>query len=96
MIGLGCDGASVNMGKRALKGLLTKDKPWAVVVWCLAHRLELAIKDAFSKTFFDTINDMLLRIYYIYSKAPRKCRDLQTVITELSCCLDSSEFSAKG
>ena len=31
-----------------------------VWMWCLAHRLELAIKDALKGTTFDEINEMLL------------------------------------
>lgn len=65
-------------------------------MWCVAHRLELAVKDALKSTFFSTIDDMLLRIYYVYSKAPKKCRELEEVIADLSGCLDSSEFTAKG
>ena len=92
LIGLGCDGASVNMGDKALKGLVTKDRPWAVVVWCLAHRLELAVKDAFRGTLFSSIDKLLMRVYYVYSKAPKKCRELDEVIKELLKCLDLSDF----
>ena len=39
LIGVGCDGANVNMGTTGgLKGLLTETMPWVVVFWCLAHR----------------------------------------------------------
>lgn len=86
LIGLGCDRASVNMGARALKGLVKEERPW-IVVWCFAHRLELAIKDALKNTF-STINEMMLRLYYIYCKAPKKCREIEDLITELSECLN--------
>lgn len=39
---------------------------------------------------------MLLRIYYLYAKAPKKCRELEDVVQELSMCLDASEFTARG
>ena len=52
LIGFGCDGANVNIGERALKGLLKEVVPWVVVFWCLAHRLELSLKDALKQTFF--------------------------------------------
>ena len=52
MIGLGCDGCSANMGDRGLKGLLKQSLPWVAVFWCVAHRLELALKDALKATFF--------------------------------------------
>ena len=75
LIGFGCDGASVNMGANALKGCLQSEHPWIVTFWCLAHRLELSLKDALQNTLFSTIDDILLRIYYVYSKAPKKCRE---------------------
>ena len=92
---LGCDGASVNLGARALKGLV-EERPWIAAVWCSAHRLELAIKDALKNTFFSTINERMLRLYYIYRKAPKKCRELEDLIAELSECLDTSEFPTSG
>lgn len=47
MVSMGCDGANVNMGATGgVKALLVKEMPWIVVFWCLADRLELAIKDA--------------------------------------------------
>ena len=36
--------------------------PWIVVFWCLAHGLELAIKDALK---FAQVDEMLLRMYNI-------------------------------
>ena len=93
---LGCDGASVNLGARALKGLVKEERPWFVVVWCFAHRLELAIKDALKNTIFSTINERMLRLYYIYRKAPKKCRELEDLIAELFECLDTSEFPTGG
>ena len=67
---LGCDGASVNLGARALKGLVKEERPWIDGVWCSAHRLEMALKDALKNTFFYTIKERMLRLYYIYRKAP--------------------------
>ena len=97
LVGFGCDGASVNMGdKRGLRGLLQKDRPWIATVWCLAHRLELSLKDAFRGTLFSEIEDFLMRVYYIYSKAPKKCHELDGVVAELGSCLESCEFPSEG
>ena len=52
-------------------------------MWCLAHRLELSVKDALKGTTFDLIDEMLLRLYYIYEKFPKKCRELDDVVLEL-------------
>ena len=96
LIGFGCDGANVNMGDNGVKGLIQSDRPWVIAVWCLAHRLELALKDALKDTLFSDINDFLLRVYYVYSKSPKKCKELEDVVSELKGCLDFSEFPNKG
>ena len=97
LIGMGCDGASVNMGSTSgLKGLLTEAMPWIVVFWCLAHRLELALKDALKNTFFAQVDEMLLRIYYLYKNSPKKCTELDGVISELKHCLEPSDLPTKG
>ena len=41
---LASDGASVNSGlKSGLITLLKEERPWITFVWCLSHRLELAL-----------------------------------------------------
>ena len=42
-------------------------------MWCMAHRLELAVKDAFKKTSFDFVDEMLLRLYLLYENSPKRC-----------------------
>lgn len=37
-------------------------------MWYLAHRQELALKDALKRTVFD---DMLIRLYYVYEKSSK-------------------------
>lgn len=49
----------------------------------LAHRLELAIMDAVRGTSFDLIDKMLLHIYYVYEKSPKKCRELESIVNDL-------------
>lgn len=49
------DGASVNFGKdNGVLPLLTNrmDMPWLIKIHCIAHRLELALKDAFEDSFY--------------------------------------------
>jgi hypothetical protein len=67
LIGMGCDVANVNMAGTTgdLKGLLSETMPWVVVFWCMAHRLELVLKDTLRQTFFVQVDEMLLRAYYI-------------------------------
>ena len=46
-------------------------------MWCLAHRLELAVKDALKGTVFDAVDDMLLKLYYLYKKSPKNVESLR-------------------
>ena len=62
-------------------------------MWCLAHRLELAIKNPLKRTTFDIIDDMLLRLYYIYDKSPKKCGELEGTVSDLKDCF---QFDDKG
>ena len=96
-IGVGCDGTSVNLGKKnGLAALLKREIPWVICFWCLAHRLELSIKDALSGTFFGFIDEFLLQVYYVYERSPKKCRELEEIVSELKGCLDSTEMPKEG
>ena len=78
LIGFTSDGASVNRGhKQSVKTILKVKSPWIVFIWCIAHRLELALKDALTGTAFEDVDNMLLRLYYLYKKAPKKLRQLK-------------------
>ena len=96
LVGFGCDGANVNIGDEGLRGKLEVDRPWLVTTWCVAHRLELALKDSLKTTIFHEIDEMLMQIYYLYTKSPKKCRELDEVITEMQACFEESEFSVLG
>ena len=48
-----------------------------VFIWCIAHRLELALSDALKTTEFQEVDDMLLKMYFLYKKAPKKLRQLE-------------------
>jgi len=62
-------GCNVNIVEGELKGFLNKEFPWLVVKWYLSHRLELVIKDALKyvlkSIYFDSVDELLLRLYYI-------------------------------
>ena len=51
--------------------------------WCYAHRPELACKTALTGILFKDVEDMLMRLYSIYERSPKKSRDLIGVIEEL-------------
>ena len=84
LIGVGTDGASVNIAEQnGMKGTMQRELPWLFWAWCYAHRLELACKDSFTSEVFKNINEMLLRLYYLYSKSPKKLRELTDVVSDL-------------
>lgn len=83
LVGIGTDGASANIAAAGLKGLVEKEAPWVHWSWCLAHRVELAVKDALKSTSFSLIDDMLLSLYHIYEKSPKKCQELGEIINDL-------------
>ena len=62
-------------------------------MWCLAHRLKLAVKDALSTTFFSSPNNMLIRLYYLYEKSPKKCAQLKAIAEYLR---DAFQFDDNG
>ena len=62
-------------------------------MWCLAHWLELAIKDTLTGTVFDHIDDMLTHLFY--SKSPKKCREIHNIITDLKPCLTFNDNGIK-
>ena len=64
-------------------------------MWCLAYRLELAIKDALTGTVFDHVDDMLTRLFYLYNKSAKKCMEIQNIISDLQQCLSFDENGVK-
>lgn len=88
-------GASANVAAHGLKGLVEDRLPWVFWMWCMAHRLELAVKDALKGTAFDAIDDFLLRLYYLYEKSMKKCRELEDLITDLRECLSFDDAGVK-
>ena len=57
MVAVAADGASVNFGR--IGGVLTKLRdsyaPWLIKIHCIAHRLELSLKDAFKGSYFTEV-----------------------------------------
>ena len=80
---LASDGASVNTGlKNGLISLIRKETPWVGFVWCLARRLELALKDSL-KEWMEPITVCLQNLYYLYEKSSKKLRELKNLHTIL-------------
>ena len=56
-------------------GILSRfqtEMPWMLTVHCVAHRLELALKDAFKKTYFVDVIDLMMQIYYMFQRSAKK------------------------
>ena len=71
MIGFGCDGASANIAEGGLREILTREVLLIFKFWCLAHHLELSVKDALQSAFFVTIDDVLC-ICTTYTTSPQR------------------------
>ena len=95
LVSIGTDGASANIAGCGLKGLVGEQLPWVFWIWCIAHGLELVVKDALKGTAFDVIDKFLLRLYYLYEKSPKKCRELEEVIKDLRECLSFDDAGVK-
>jgi hypothetical protein len=84
LIGGGTDGASVNVGiHHGMKAQMQETLPWIYWAWCFSHRLELACKDSFTSSLFKDINEMLLRLYYLYHNSPKKSKELEAIGEDL-------------
>nr|XP_047135399.1 E3 SUMO-protein ligase KIAA1586-like [Hydra vulgaris] len=94
LVGFGADGASVNRGsKSGVKMLLKAEVPWITFGWCVAHRLELSLKEKLGKTAsFNDVDYTILKMHYIYKKSPKKLRQLG----ELVSILEDDEYNIGG
>ena len=57
--------------KRGVRAIMKEEILWIAFVWCMAHRLELAVQDALKDTFFNKVDDMILRIFYCIKSLPK-------------------------
>jgi hypothetical protein len=78
LVGITCDGASNMMGvRKGVTALFKETHPYLVAIHCLAHRLELFIKDGFKQ---NKLNDkaitLLLGLYYHYKKSSKQKNQL--------------------
>ena len=49
---------------------------WLQVIHCFNHRVVVALKDAFATIHFKNIEEMLLKLYYLYQKSSKHLREL--------------------
>ena len=55
---------------------------WLVFVWCLSHRLELALKDNLDDVL-TPVKKSLTNLFYLYLKSSKKLRELRKLHTVL-------------
>ena len=56
---------------------MKESSPWLQVTHSFNHRLELSIKDGFKTDTFVKIDKMLMKLYYLYQKPPKRLRELK-------------------
>ena len=85
LVGMGADGASVNLGKKGgVVALLRQEVPHLIDFHCLPHRLELALLEMQrSCKLVETAYEVLRLIWKTYHYSPKSTRELQAVGTEL-------------
>ncbi|KAK3083616.1 hypothetical protein FSP39_000304 [Pinctada imbricata] len=88
LVGFTADGASNMQGlKTGLAARLLVDTPHLVITHCVAHRLELAFKDAIkasSKSMYDRAMTLLLGLHYLYKKSPKMKKSLKRSFAALN------------
>ena len=85
LVGMGADGASVNLGKKGgVVALLRQEVPHLIDFHCLPHRLELALLEMQrSCKLVETVYEVLQLIWKTYHYSPKSTRELEAVGTEL-------------
>lgn len=81
VVGIGSDGASVNVGrKNSVKTRFLEERPYIVVTHCVAHRLELGVLSAIKDNdMLTTVKDILLKVHKHYHYSPKALRELKTI-----------------
>lgn len=85
LVGIGADGASVNLGKKGgVAALLRRDVPYLIDFHCLPHRLELALLEMQrSCRQVEIIYEVLQMIWKTYHYSPKSTCELQAIGNEL-------------
>ena len=85
LVGMGADGASVNLGKKGgVSALLRQHSPHLVDFHCLPHRLELALVEVQKSCHqVEVAYDVLQLIWKTYHYSPKSSRELQALASEL-------------
>ena len=82
---LASDGATVNSGTKAGSAVKCREAgaSWLVFVWCMSHRIELALKDSLDDAVHPT-KKPLTALFYCCEKSSKKLRELRKLHKVLS------------
>ncbi|KAJ4948497.1 hypothetical protein JOQ06_020031 [Pogonophryne albipinna] len=85
LVGMACDGAPVNLGRKNSVATRVKENAECVVtVHCVAHRLELAILQAIKDNRpLDDLKDIQKKIHKHYQYSPKVLREVKSIATSL-------------
>ena len=82
-------GLIVNCGKKeGMKTILQNECEWMTFGWCVAHHLEPALKDSLGKTTFSGGDKLILHMYFLYKKSPKKLQQLRELVNVLKKCMN--------
>jgi hypothetical protein len=73
VVGRSCDGASMMVGCRyGVSAIMKCEQPSLLTIHCMAHRLELSLKDCFKtvKTVDKAVNTLVTGLYLFYHNSP--------------------------
>ena len=94
LTGGGTDGVSINVGQHNSMRAKQQDAlPWLFWAWCYAHRLELASKNGLRSSLFKEIEELLLRLYYLYEKSLKKTHELASIVEDFK---EAFDFPGSG
>ena len=82
---LASDSVSINSGIKSELAVKFREAgvPWLVFVWCLSHRLELALEDHLEEVM-EPVKKRFTNLFYCYEKYSKKLRELQKLHSVLS------------
>ena len=66
-----------------LRGKLITTLPWLFWSWYYSHGLELACKNSFVSPLCNAVLEMLLRLYLLYQKSPKRSSELMEIADDL-------------
>lgn len=85
LVGIGCDGAAINIGKKNSVATRIKDGAEHVVtIHCVAHGLELAVLDSIKDNrLLEDLKGILRMIYKHYHTSPKAQREVKEIAKAL-------------